>query len=597
MATLADLQRRIETVRSKERTTILLTGLSRTFLVLIASVLAYFLFDWIFELPYLVRLMGVMALIGGVGYTVYKYIVKELKKIHDDDEIALRVEARNPGLNGRLISSMQLARAGKKGEYIGSPELIAALETDTLRVAAPLDFLRVINRDALVRFGVAAAVILVIKLVCLIRFPEYFEAAAMRIVNPSAQYPTKTRITEVKILSKDNKPVKFVARGDEVHVRVTVDGTIPDSPGSLLFTSLKDGTQIPIDLNPDGGAVFSGVLSKALEDMNVVASVGDGHSLPVEIKVLARPEISDGQVAYHLPKYANLSTPPPDKFGGLSALVGSSADIEIVSTKPLAGAKVVRLDSRELPFVKADQEGLKWKLKDPFPIDKSNSFHVELLDNDGLTNSMPPVEYPVEAKPDQMPVIRIKRPSKDGTVTPVAKPIVVFDARDDYGVRAMWLVFRIQREGQNEGSGEVKRFELPKPPADSDRRNLLDTKFAWDLEALTLKPGDQVTFWLEADDDCDNKNRQPVKVHRAHGGDEAAAPEAAPAQESNEPQYARSGDVKFTVITKEEKALELQAEIARLFEALKGMKDQQEDLKKKVRLVIEELQKELQNNK
>ncbi|MCW8129341.1 MAG: hypothetical protein KIS92_03065 [Planctomycetota bacterium] len=587
------MQRRVDAVRGKERTTILLTGLSRTFLVLIGAVLAYFLLDWLFELPYLVRLAALLGLIGGVGYTFYKHVMLELRKIHDDDEIVLRVEARNPGLNGRLISSMQLSRASRKGEYVGSPELIAALETDTLRMAAPLDFLRVINREALVRFGVAAAVILVIKVVCLIRFPDYFEAAAMRIVDPSAQYPTKTRVADVKVHGKDGKEVKFVARGDEVRVRVTVDGVIPDSPGTLLFTSDKDGTQIPIDLNPEGGAVFAGTLSKALEDMSVVASVGDGRSHPVHIQVLARPEVSDGEIAYTLPSYAHIQAPPPDKFGGLSALMGSSANIQITSTKPLAKAKIVRLDSRELAFVQVDDKGLVWKLKDPFPIDKSNSFHVELLDHDGLTNSMPPVEYPVEAKPDQMPVVRIKRPGKDATVTPVAKPIVVFDARDDYGVRALWLVFRVLREGQSETAGETKRFELPKPPADSDRRNLLDAKFAWDLEALGVKPGDQITFWLEADDDCDNKNRQPVKIRRPHGEETPDAPQP----ESNEPQYARSGDLKFTVITKEEKAMELQAEIARLFEALKGMKDQQEDLKKKVRLIIEELQKELQNNK
>jgi hypothetical protein len=194
-----------------------------------------------------------------------------------------------------------------------------------------------------------------------------------------------------------------------------------------------------------------------------------------------------------------------------------------------------------------------------------------------------------------MPVVRIKRPAKDGTVTPVAKPIVVFDARDDYGVRAIWLVFRVQREGQGEGTGEVRRFELPKPPENADRRNLIDTKFAWDLEALTLKPGDQVVFWLEADDDCDNKNRQPIKVRRPRPGDDAPPEQDKP--ETNEPQYSRCADLKFTVVTKEEKAQELQAEIARLFEALRGMKDQQEDLKKKVRLLIEDLQKELEKNK
>ena len=142
MLTLADLQQRIAAVRRKERGVVLLAGLCRSAVALVCAVLAYFLVDWIFDLPYAARLVFAAIAVGAFFYVVYKHLIRELRRIEDDDEIALRVEGRNPDLRGRLISTLQLTRAGHAGAYIGSPELIAALEAETTRMSEPLDFFR-----------------------------------------------------------------------------------------------------------------------------------------------------------------------------------------------------------------------------------------------------------------------------------------------------------------------------------------------------------------------------------------------------------------------------------------------------------------------
>lgn len=284
--TLTDLQNRISIVRSKERNVILMSGIFRTIVALVLVVLAYFLIDWIFELPHAARLLAAAGGLAIVGYVLWKHLIRELQRIQDDDEIALRLESRNPGLRGRLISTLQLTRVGKTGEFVGSPELIAALEDETLRMSQPMDFTKIINTEMLVKFGVAALVIVLVKGALVYKFPDYFAAMATRLVDKDARFPTKTKIVEIKVPAGN-----YVPRGEELPVEVTVDGEIPTLPGTIYFESVGKDSVVPIDLLPMGGSKFKGSLSKALEDVDLTIQVGDARSEKVRVSVVPRPEV------------------------------------------------------------------------------------------------------------------------------------------------------------------------------------------------------------------------------------------------------------------------------------------------------------------
>ncbi|HYG78603.1 MAG TPA: DUF4175 family protein [Planctomycetota bacterium] len=597
MASLAELQTRIAAVRNKERTVVILSGLFRTVVTLVVTVLAYFLIDWLFDLPYPARLLFAGTGLSVIGYVVWKYLLLELARIQDDDEIALRVESRNADLRGRLISTLQLSREDKAGKYVGSPELLSALEDETVRMSEPLDFFKIINTETVMKFGMAAAMILVIKMALVFRFPDYFQALGVRLISPNASFPTKTRVKEIK------QP-QHIVRGEDVPIEVIVDETseIPHQPGTLFFQAVNKETVVPIELAPIGGTTFKGTLTKALEDMKVVVWIGDYKSEPFLLRVLPRPEVdvtaSGHCISYKLPEYTREKDPPAEKFGGMTALVGSTASVKFVATKPLASATIERSDGRNFPLQKRvekriEGEGekkvektLEWWELSSFPIDKSGSFHVALVDTDGLKNSQPPVEYPIDARPDNPPAIRLIKPSKDLTITPMAKLNVSFSARDDWGLRTLWIVYRIQTEAQlaNENAPvELKRIERPFPKEkDALPKVVPPTPFVWDVSALNLKVGDQVVFWLEADDECAGNDNMPQGRTRRAG-------DAPP--DPNAKYYPRSGDVKLTVISREDKALELQAEVERLYQLIVQQKENQEELKAKVRILLEEIQK------
>src|SRR5208283_3697142 len=102
MTTWADLQRRILIVRHKERRTVLIVGGCKVILFLAGVVLSYFLIDWLFDLPYFARLFTACLGLGVLAYALNKHVLRELRKTIDDDEIALRMEARHHELHGRL---------------------------------------------------------------------------------------------------------------------------------------------------------------------------------------------------------------------------------------------------------------------------------------------------------------------------------------------------------------------------------------------------------------------------------------------------------------------------------------------------------------
>jgi hypothetical protein len=170
----------------------------------------------------------------------------------------------------------------------------------------------------------------------------------------------------------------------------------------------------------------------------------------------------------------------------------------------------------------------------------------------------------------------------------VARVGVTFTARDDWGLRTVWLCYRLQT-GENVATGNapetngVKRLEREAP----HERNPAPVSFTWDLAALSLKPGDQLVFWLEADDYCDTNDIPPPPRVRP-GADE---PAVQPAPATPQKVFPRSSDVKLTVISREEKIMELQAELERLYQQIVHAKEGQEELKTKVRIILEELQK------
>ena len=245
------------------------------------------------------------------------------------------------------------------------------------------------------------------------------------------------------------------------------------------------------------------------------------------------------------------------------------------------------------PAKPREPEGVTWSVAG-FPIDKSGTFHVALLDTNNLTNGLPALEYPIDARPDLAPTIKLLKPSRDMTVVPTARVNVRYNARDDYGLRMVWLVYYIQsNEGSETGSSSDGRPESEQKHDEENR--IQDRPRQWKtaprsspswrhaataLGDLKVKIGDQVVFWLECDDFCDTNDEAPRKTK---DGELDKTPGVKV--------YPRTNDIKLTVISRQDKEAELRAELARLFQMVERSAKTQEELKAQVLEIQEELQR------
>jgi len=566
---LSDLRFRFDAIRREERRALLSIGGSRALMASVAFILLYFLFDRFFAPPLAGRWGALILGLAGVGWLIKTGILAHWGRVSSDDEIAQRLEDRHPELHGRLLSFVQLARSRDEDRLLGSPVLMQALEQETLAAVARLDFRAIVPRD-LARVSIlAASFALVVQVTCFLLLPQHFAALAVRLVEPGRAFPTRTRIERIEVPG-------WIASGSEVPVvvRLERESVLPEGSGTLLFRERVEGTEtrIALEQDPEGPHVFRGVLSQAVADLDVVVHVGDARSTPRRIRVVPRPEVKSGTIRYRWPGYLASMDPVEQDLGALDVVQAGTVELEIESTAPLADARLVERFGESWPLMPVAGDGLRWRLRDPFPVTRHTGIHVWMRDRHGITNAVPAVEYPIAVRMDQPPEIVLKYPARDLSVTPRARLGLRFEMRDDFGVRSAWLVYQVEREGKKKP--KAQRISLTQLVRDAEGQFLPEQQFIWFLPRLGLEPGDQVVFWLEADDGCPTNNMPPVK-----DGEPPA----------KGPVHSRSSQIRLTVVSEEQKTLELQTRISRLYEELNSLREDQDGLSDRVRDLLRRL--------
>ena len=191
---VARLFRKIDAVRAQERSVWLIRGIMAFLGALVALLGVFFVVDLMFHVPALGLILLWVVVLGGLGGVFYQYFIVPMRQRPSVDVIALRVESRHPELGGRLIAVVQLAQQDATQTYLGSEEIIAALEADASRRALPIAFEEIINWAALRNLAYASGASLVIAILFTTFGGETRDTFLERLMGKSTRYPTRTRI-------------------------------------------------------------------------------------------------------------------------------------------------------------------------------------------------------------------------------------------------------------------------------------------------------------------------------------------------------------------------------------------------------------------
>lgn len=508
------LESRIAALRRRVRGLVVVHGLSRIVAGLLPMVLLACLADWAVHLDPLVRLALLAAMIAWTAWAGWRWLLRPLLVRFEDLDVARRIEARWPGLNDRLISTVQFLKLPADDASHGSPALREATAREAMREIESIDFREVIEPRPVLRAGSVAGLVLLAVASSAALAPASSRIALRRLFAPFGgdRWPQLTHL----VLDEEATTLKL-ARGDSFSllVRVRPGDRIPESAKATY--RFADGEVVVEPLGATDAGEFRGRIEAVNQPFAFSVTGGDdAHSIQdVAVRVVAPPALSRTTIRLVSPAYTGL--PPQTLAQGLTsfrALRGTRIEIDAEADKPLSAAELHLGDAAEpTPIALASGDS---RFQATLEVSGDLDFWFSIRDAEGFPNRRA-ARYDVRMLPDQAPRVTIVEPRADRDVPADAHVPIQIEVDDDFGIHSARLLYTIASGGSE--PHEAVAIPLWSAPdaaeaaaavgpgsagtAVASTASLVrhqELRHDWDLASLGLVPGSVVAFYADARD-------------------------------------------------------------------------------------------------
>jgi hypothetical protein len=408
-----------------------------------------FLADWGLRVPHGIRILHGLALIGVVALFAWRDLVRPLRRLPEDDGLAILYERASPELRELLISAIQFQRDGVPAD--ADPARVAAVVRAAEARAAALVPGAVVDPEvprARLLLGSGGMLFL---LALGLWNPLHATIFLERLVGRSTPWPQRTHLAlelpgveDGAFVSRTPELWRLrLARGSDLSVLVTAEGVVPDEVKVHI-----DGSR-DLLLGPLGTNVFRTLLRSCQEDLAFRVTGGDDEDgLPrVEVEILQPPDVEGLAIRVRPPAYAGLPEVTYHQQD-VDVLQGSGIEVFVLATPPdaqgiarlLPEDRLVPLEPRPFPpapspddVLEAPRQGLGFG----FVAEDTVGLRIELTDANGLSNPEPGLTR-VRVVQDRPPELTVLAPSRGEfeTVAGGAIPLRV-KAEDDFGLTAL----------------------------------------------------------------------------------------------------------------------------------------------------------------
>src|SRR5262245_19352648 len=219
------LSRRLDEVAGRLRRVVLLRAGSWLVVVSVLFVCGIALLDQRFQLPPLVRGLGLVAYLVSLPLLVRRWVLQPLDGAADPVRVAQRIERAYPDFNDSLVSAVQFIRQDS-GDRTSSPGLRKAAIRRASRKAERHDLDRAVDSRWVKRSVLAALVAMGVSGWLVYTAPDAAVAEVKRIALPFGGTAAPTR-TKIEILAPQPLPHRM-ARGEPLDIKLVLRGVIPD---------------------------------------------------------------------------------------------------------------------------------------------------------------------------------------------------------------------------------------------------------------------------------------------------------------------------------------------------------------------------------
>ncbi|MCZ6634291.1 MAG: hypothetical protein O7G87_12865 [bacterium] len=470
-----NLIRRLQKLQKEETTFRCLFGLALTLAAGTGVVFFLLLFEATFYLKPITKLtletlIGLGLIVLFVRFVLYPFLSPSSLEI-----LALRIEGRFQVLHQRLIGALQLwdqrTRPGM------STALIEASVQQAETVSKELDFKTLIDRKRPRNMAVLLSALFLVATSVFLLWPDPIKGAAHRLAHPQTAFvrPPDTYIT----LHPGNAEV---IAGTPFEIEAKLSGVVPLS-ARLLVRESGISVWTPLDV-PIRHNKLTHLFPAVTRSFDYRVQAHDAQTETYTLIVRPRPMVTRMVHDAHFPAYTKLAPRPNQSGGDIVAPPGTSIDLQIESSIPIEKAWLQLDESPRLP---ARVDGRTARVE--FTVTKDQRYTVGLLDPHQISNK-DPVIYRIIALEDRPPEVRLLRPGRDSELGESMQVALLADAHDDYGVAQMQVRYQITDDPQE--------YVVPIPLTTIAKEQTKN--YTWDLSALPLLPGDQVTYRVRAYD-------------------------------------------------------------------------------------------------
>ena len=470
------------------------TGIAMLVATTSALILGQCFFDWLFDLPWLARAGFLLGDVILLGWIYRRKLHATLRHRLSLARTALLVEKKWPKFRQGLITAVEMSE-GKSQATRGSRQLIDVLMEQVSAKSLDLDFREVITAKPMRRWITWAFVAVLVLAGATAAFWPSSEALLQRLVLLNVPLPTKTIVVPI---TKDMD----VAIGGNIELVAQAKGVVPIHGRVVISYADSAPLELPLTVLPDRPGVFSYTVRNVQKDFHYQFLLNDGRGPDFTVTSKPAPSIQVLECTEVYPSYTQL---PPTKLepSNLSLLVGSHLRLVATPSEPLKSAAIILQGVSQKIDMAVEDGGKKLEADIPIPAKDLTGMSLHLTNGQGFTSTDETI-YPIVLVPDNPPVVTITEP-KDvrETLTLRAKPIIAFDASDDYGLSKLSLVYQLIPPLVVDG-GPVPAAAPPvvipiKLNAHADNphyQTMLDVA----LQNPPWKEGWTVNYWIEAAD-------------------------------------------------------------------------------------------------
>lgn len=493
-------------------------GLATVAIVLSAGFWIGLAVDWLLEPRPAVRIaMWAAVGLAALG-AAWRYIGRRAFASLPSDSLALLVERQYPELNEALVTTVQASTSRNSPDQAwglsAHPFGRTLIDATGRQVASAMDEVRlrrVFDMRPLVRKGaVAFALLAAIAAFALVQRSAFdFWIERMRL--SEQLWPRRVQLTVVGFEDRDVSPVVNVARDDDFELNVLASilngHTAPDEveirwrrtsdDGRGGGPMLRIGSAVP---GRDEAQQYSYTF-KVSSDLKFDVIGGDDRVRNLRLHAVERPAVTRVWLEVEYPKYMQRESRSIPISGRAELPEGARAVCRVEANKPLASLEV--RDSAEqidLPTERPEDEPQQFS----FAIDAATAdrvFMITMHDADGVENR-DPFRLPLSVLRDEAPEMSVQLRGIGSAVTPQATIPLAGRASDDYALEEVWFEYQIDDEEVERRLLRIQPEGLDELPM-TERFDLAEADPETRRPRVALKAGQKLTLAVKARDAYD----------------------------------------------------------------------------------------------